>query len=83
MSPQHSRWHDAAMTRALRIVGEVAAETVAGVGLATKLETLEDLLRAGFAQRPIWELREVVVQDEFTHDVVVEAAAGYLVFDTT
>jgi hypothetical protein len=49
-----------------------------------KLETLEDVLAWGFAQRPPYEVVEVIVQDEFTHDVVVRAAAPtFYVFDTT
>ena len=44
------------------------------------LQTLADVIRAGFA------VVDVVIQDEFTHDVVVrQAALGavHLVFDTT
>lgn len=73
--------------RALRIVGAwgagAAGAAAARLAIATRLATLEDLLRVGFAQQPPWELREVIVQDEFTHDVVVDAGAGFLVFDTT
>ena len=29
------------------------------------------------------DLVEVIVQDEFTHDVIIHAPARYLVFDTT
>ena len=39
--------------------------------------TLEDVIRAGLA------IIDVIVQDEFTHDVVVQRATDYLVFDTT
>lgn len=45
------------------------------------LATLEQVLAWTFAQRG--ELVEVVVQDEYTHDVIVHACDGYLVFDTT
>jgi hypothetical protein len=44
------------------------------------LQTLADVIAAGF------EVVDVVVQDEFTHDVVVRHAAHadvHLVFDTT
>ena len=73
------------MTRELRIAGPtVPPDVVARVAAATRLETLEDLLRFGFAQHPPWELAEVVVQDEFTHDVIVRGPGpAFLVFDTT
>jgi len=45
------------------------------------LATLEDVL--AWCQATGGELVEVVVQDEYTHDVVVRARAGYLVFDST
>jgi hypothetical protein len=48
-----------------------------------KLDTLEEVLAWGFAQRPPCDVVEVIVQDEFTHDVVMRAATGYYVFDTT
>lgn len=41
------------------------------------IETLEDVLALG---HPILE---IIVQDEYTHDVIVRAPHGYLVFDTT
>ncbi|MEO6772491.1 MAG: hypothetical protein ABI467_05640 [Kofleriaceae bacterium] len=50
------------------------------------LRSLEDVLAWAFAQRPpaeLVELIEVIVQDEFTHDVIVRHGAEYLVFDTT
>jgi hypothetical protein len=49
----------------------------------SKLATLEQILAWAFAQRPAAELLEVIVQDEYSHDVVVQQAAGFLVFDTT
>jgi hypothetical protein len=48
-----------------------------------KLDTLEEVLAWGFAQRPPAEVVEVVVQDEFTHDVVMHRGSEYVVFDTT
>lgn len=42
-----------------------------------RYQTLEDLLRSGA------DIVEVVVQDEYTHDVVVKARDGFLVYDTT
>jgi len=47
------------------------------------LRSLEDVLAWAFAQHPPAELLEVIVQDEFTHDVIVRHGAEYLVFDTT
>jgi len=73
------------MVRMLRTVGlGLAPDTVARAAVATRLDTLEDVLRVGFLQRPAWQLLDVVVQDEFTHDVVVLGPApAFLVFDTT
>ncbi|MBZ4408129.1 hypothetical protein K8640_07895 [Myxococcus sp. XM-1-1-1] len=48
------------------------------------LTLLQDVVRWGFASTPPRDVTEVVVQDEFTHDVVVPwKDGGYLVFDTT
>jgi hypothetical protein len=41
------------------------------------VDTLEDVLALGH------ELVEVIVQDEFTHDVVMRDRNRYLVYDTT
>lgn len=66
------------------MVGPVAPEALARAAAATGLATLEEVLRFGFSQRPSWELADVVVQDEYTHDVIVQGPApAYLVFDTT
>jgi hypothetical protein len=49
-------------------------------------ETLEDVLAWVHAHGEPCALVDVVVQDEFTHDVVVRGPAGgpaYLCFDTT
>jgi hypothetical protein len=47
--------------------------------------TLAQALRWGFAARPVWSVAEVVVQDEYTHDVVFTAdgVPGALVLDCT
>ncbi|MBK6520780.1 MAG: hypothetical protein IPM79_39685 [Polyangiaceae bacterium] len=46
--------------------------------------TLHDVVVAGLASRPERGLQSVVVQDEYTHDVVVRWDDGvYLVYDTT
>lgn len=73
------------MTRELRLAAVgMAPELVARLSLAVRIDTLEDVLRFGFAQRPAWKLADVIVQDEFTHDVIIEGPApAFLVFDTT
>jgi len=46
--------------------------------------TLEDVVRWGLALAPPRIVEDVVVQDEYTHDVVMAHPAGvYLVYDTT
>jgi len=45
------------------------------------LATLQDVL--AWLAATHGELLEVIVQDEYTHDVVCRVADGYLVFDTT
>jgi hypothetical protein len=69
----------------LRLVaGGLPADVRARAELATRLATLEDVLRFAFAQDPAWELADVIVQDEYTHDVIVQGPApAFLVFDTT
>ncbi len=48
------------------------------------IQTLAGLVPWVFARRPPAEFVEVVVQDEFTHDVIVRVAADlFAVFDTT
>ncbi|MBF5044578.1 hypothetical protein FGE12_19420 [Aggregicoccus sp. 17bor-14] len=50
------------------------------------LRTLEQVARWAFAQRPALDIAEVLVQDEFTHDVVVpltQPEGHCLVFDVT
>jgi hypothetical protein len=46
-----------------------------------RLRTLEDVL--GWCRATGGNIVDVVVQDEFTHDVIVEEPQGFLVFDTT
>ena len=46
-----------------------------------KLRTLEEVV--AWLGASGGALVEVVTQDEYTHDVVVAAGAGFLVFDTT
>jgi len=67
------------MAREVRSAGgAVERELAAAVG---RLDTLEDVLHWGAATR--WDVVDVIVQDEFTHDVIAKGPAGYLVFDTT
>ncbi|MBA3460456.1 MAG: hypothetical protein H0T46_10875 [Deltaproteobacteria bacterium] len=44
-------------------------------------QTLQEVLFYGLPRK--WDVVEVVVQDEYTHDVIVATPAGFLVFDTT
>lgn len=49
-----------------------------------RLATLADVLRWGRNATPPCEIAAVIVQDEYTHDIVVSRGDGrYLVFDTT
>jgi hypothetical protein len=48
-----------------------------------ELPTLADVVRFGLAQSPPQTIVDVVVQDEFTHDVVLPWNGQYLVFDAT
>ncbi|HKO14943.1 MAG TPA: hypothetical protein VJU87_01835 [Gemmatimonadaceae bacterium] len=45
--------------------------------------TLADLLAWAALQLPRIQVAEIVTQDEYTHDVVLPYASGYLSFDTT
>lgn len=49
----------------------------AAIIVPVALETLEDVLAVGHA------IVDVIVQDEYTHDVVTCAPDGYRVYDTT
>jgi hypothetical protein len=49
-----------------------------------RLSTLEQVVRWGLASKPSREVVNVVVQDEYTHDIVLAGPDGiYLCFDTT
>jgi hypothetical protein len=45
--------------------------------------TLADVVLWGLAQRPSTMVSQVVVQDEYTHDVILPLRDCWLVFDTT
>jgi hypothetical protein len=63
-------------------VGLAAEESAALERELAPLASLHDLIRWGLARG--WMVEAVVVQDEFTHDVVMPAGAGrVLVFDST
>jgi hypothetical protein len=63
----------------------VSAETLASIEvIVSGQRTLEDVVRWGLAQRPARLVERVVVQDEYTHDVMIAWRDGlYLVYDTT
>lgn len=65
----------AAVPLPVRLVGAATAPATAQLA---RLATLEDVIR-----RPGFALLDVIVQDEYTHDVVVAAGELYLVFDST
>jgi len=69
------------VTRDLRTVGVIDAHLVGSVIAATSFDTLEELVRW-----PLGMIQDVVIQDEYTHDVIVRIAShvsAHLVFDTT
>jgi hypothetical protein len=64
--------------RALRVVGSVPADQVERLAAAGRLASLEDLVRVGF------DVVDVIVQDEYTHDVIARGREpAFLCFDTT
>ncbi len=70
------------MARELRLVG--GARDAGALAVVTRLDTLEQILAWCHAQRPPCDVIDVIVQDEYTHDVVVRGPApAYLCFDTT
>ena len=65
-------------------VGLPDAERIALETLVHSHRTLEDVVRWGLSREPPAVVRDVVVQDEYTHDVVLPIAEGrVLVYDTT
>jgi hypothetical protein len=61
----------------LRVIGSVDAATLDRLAPATTFKSLEDLLAWNH------DLVEVIIQDEYTHDVVMRAPPAFLCFDTT
>ena len=48
------------------------------------LRTLADVLAWSRSSVPSWTVAQIVTQDEYTHDIVLESAGQpYLAFDTT
>jgi hypothetical protein len=45
--------------------------------------TLDDVVNWTLARRPVERIVDVIVQDEFTHDIVVTFGDRWLVYDTT
>jgi hypothetical protein len=53
-------------------------------GAIQPLKTLADVLAWARSSTPVWSVAEIVTQDEYTHDVVLQSAGQpYLAFDTT
>lgn len=51
--------------------------------LATQ-KTLEDVVRWGLGLKPIELVKDIVIQDEYTHDVIIHHPSGvWLVYDST
>lgn len=48
-----------------------------------RFTSLQDVVRWSFSQVPPRDVTSVVVQDEYSHDVVVPWGPRYLAFDTT
>jgi hypothetical protein len=73
------------MSIPVEIVASVGAETIDAIEAAARgQKTLEDVVRWGLLHSPPLLIADVVVQDEYTHDVVLPYRNGaYLVYDTT
>jgi hypothetical protein len=70
----------------LALIEQAPLEPEARAALVAALEpltTLQDVVRWSFSQTPPSDVAAVVVQDEYSHDVVLPWGARYLVFDTT
>jgi hypothetical protein len=64
--------------------GLEAAQLEALARLVARHETLQDVVRWGVLYTPPLLIVDIVVQDEFTHDVIVPFRDGlHLVYDTT
>lgn len=67
------------------VFGSVAPQTLEAIRtLVASQHTMEDVVRWGLAMKPPRLVAQVVVQDEYTHDVVIPFSDEvYLVYDTT
>jgi hypothetical protein len=63
----------------------LSAEALASLEtLAAASPILSDVVAWGLAQSPPRSISDIIVQDEYTHDVLMpHVDAAYLVFDTT
>lgn len=52
--------------------------------LVSTQKTLEDVVRWGLGLKPVQMVKDVIIQDEYTHDVVLRHPSGvWLVYDVT
>ena len=65
----------------MRVVGRVEHDVVTSLAAVERLVSLENVLAWCHARSA--DLLDVIVQDEFTHDVIVRATPAFLCFDTT
>ena len=65
----------------MRTVGTVSAQVLAAIAPAGGHVTLEKVVPWAAARGG--DIVDIVVQDEFTHDVVVGVDGVFLVYDTT
>ena len=63
--------------------GLAAARLAELAAAVRRLATLADVVVWGLAQRPSTMVSQIVVQDEYTHDVILPLRDCWLVFDTT
>jgi len=64
--------------------GLLSAERAALTTAIQGLRTIADVLGWAKNQTPLRSVADIVTQDEYTHDVVLEASGRpYLAFDTT
>lgn len=65
-------------------VGLSTDELDAITAIVARHRTMEDVVRWALASRPPRSVASIVVQDEYTHDVVLPLRSGvWLVYDTT
>lgn len=76
MYPSLWRCRLTTMSNAMRYDGEMSAFEV-----ASHHRSLEQVLAAAWS----WgtDISDIIIQDEYTHDVIVPLPNGWLVYDTT